>query len=463
MKTKYYKKNGKNKWSLLLLLTIIFPNLIAQTYTKEERMYWNSALWKDVSTKFHNPEHLRQINWDSLYISNITRAIESQSDLEYYRLLEESLAVLNDGHTNLYIDKSILFSDDYKIDFLPMDVQAIGEYYYVLGIWKEKANEIPLYSKILEINGMTTFEYLQKHIFPYIPAQTIQDRKRKSLEYLLSGKPNDSITFTIQTPQGEIFKIALQYAFNINNLSKRDMFVSRFAMRNKETSTYLNNDFFDKKYYYLRLDGFDSRNITGLIKSIAEDVSKAEYVILDLRNNGGGYETEADTLLSCFLDIDTLITYPSRTRIDDAYYAAMGYGYPEYKDYYNGLSVRILPLDTIIKKDLPLFTQPLFILTSTKTYSAAEDLLITMKLNYPNRAILVGTPTGGSTGAPFVRRLPYHNAYYRICVRRPLLPEGLYNDGIQPDYLYEPDINELLGNKDLIDTYVAKIFSELKR
>ena len=123
----------------------------------------------------------------------------------------------------------------------------------------------------------------------------------------------------------------------------------------------------------------------------------------------------------------------------------------------------ILPPDTLVKKNLPFFSQPLFILTSSKTYSAAEDLLITLKLHYPDRAILVGTPTGGSTGAPFVRKLPCHDAYYRICTRRPQLPNGLFDNGIQPDFFYEPDIEEHLGNEDMIFQYVEQLYDNLNK
>jgi hypothetical protein len=51
------------KTILFLLLVTFLPGPVAQSYTKEERMYWLSMLWKDASSKFHNPEHLRQVNW----------------------------------------------------------------------------------------------------------------------------------------------------------------------------------------------------------------------------------------------------------------------------------------------------------------------------------------------------------------------------------------------------------------
>jgi hypothetical protein len=459
MSIKIFQPKGK-QWIILLVLTTSLSNLMAQAYTKEERMYWLSMLWKDASTKFHNPEHLRQVNWDSLYVANIERAANPQSDMEYYKLLEEFIAVLNDGHTEIW------FNQEASINYLPIEIRAIGEDFYILGILKEKINEIPLGSKVLEINDLPAIEYLRKYIFPYVSAQTKQDKTRKALNYLRNkGKTNDLISFTIQTPEGQVTKAEMKYDGKIKRYRDNDLIMTKFAktLYNRESDAYLADDLFGNKYYRLRLDGFFTDNMMQITKKMSVgNISQADYIILDLRYNIGGSESEADSLLACFLDTDTLITYPSLTRIDDAFYAAMGLGYiPEYEDYYNNSALREIEPSIKIKKDLPLFSQPLFVLISATTYSAAEDFLIPLKLYYPDRAILVGTPTGGSTGAPFVRQLPHHNALYRICVRRPLLPEGMFENGIQPDYLYEPSIEDVLVNKERIDEYVARLFSKL--
>ena len=51
------------------------------------------------------------------------------------------------------------------------------------------------------------------------------------------------------------------------------------------------------------------------------------------------------------------------------------------------------------------FLQPLVILIWPTTCSAAEDFLLALKMKAPKRDVLIGTPTGGSTGAPLVRYL----------------------------------------------------------
>jgi C-terminal processing protease CtpA/Prc len=213
---------------------------------------------------------------------------------------------------------------------------------------------------------------------------------------------------------------------------------------------------------YMRFDNFVINNISSPLREYADSAKLAKYIILDLRKNHGGYEPIADTLLMCFLDTDTLKTYKSVVRKDNAFYAAMGYGYPQYRDYYENTALDTLSGEIYLKKDLPYFSQPLVILISEKTISAAEDLLIALKLYYPNRAILVGSPTAASTGAPFVRKLTKHNAYYRICTRKPLVPDALFANGIQPDYYYEKSIEEYMTGEEYIFDFVDEIIKSSK-
>jgi hypothetical protein len=201
MKVNYFSKN-KKQWILFLLCMACLPNLIAQSYTKEERIHCLSMLWKDASTKFHNPERLQQVNWDSLYVVNVEQAIGAKNDKEYYQLLEKFIAVLNDGHSEINIWEWI--SDNENTGYLPIGICAIGENYYVWRTLIKNIDEIPIGSKILKINDLPSFDYLQKYIFPYIPAQTKQDKIQKALSYLIGRNISDSITFTIQTMDGDI-------------------------------------------------------------------------------------------------------------------------------------------------------------------------------------------------------------------------------------------------------------------
>lgn len=438
----------KRKFTLVLwLISCTLTSTYARSYTKEERIFWLSNIWKDVANNFYAPNYLKAINWDSIYVSFIPKVETASDEKDYYYLLQEFLAKTNDGHTEFSLDAYLKKHE--QTDYLPIDVDLFQGKLHITAVRKTEKDNIPLGSEIVRINRMEPGYYMEKYIYPYISAKTEQDKKRKALPFLCMGEQGDSVLFQIETPQNTLKEIYLRYEVRKKRIGKPDMEAFSWS----EVNNYRRIDSYpvhtdSGSYYYLRIDHFSNNvAITRLVDREKENINKTDYIVLDLRYNGGGREDKADTLLMCFLDLDTLKTYRSVTRTNHAFFSAMGYGYSRYKEYYNETRLDTLAGDTLVKKGLPLFTQPLYILIGEKTYSAAEDFLLALKRTAPSRAVLIGKPTGGSTGAPLVRPMP-GGMYYRICTRFPV-PDGTIDlsRGIQPDYYYEPDRKKYMNNR----------------
>jgi C-terminal processing protease CtpA/Prc len=84
---------------------------------------------------------------------------------------------------------------------------------------------------------------------------------------------------------------------------------------------------------------------------------------------------------------------------------------------------------------------PVYILTSRRTFSAAEDFLI--YLNYSKNIIRIGQATGGSSGQPLVFNLP-HGISARVCTKADEFPDGtdFINIGIKPHVAVESSIKD---------------------
>jgi len=82
-----------------------------------------------------------------------------------------------------------------------------------------------------------------------------------------------------------------------------------------------------------------------------------------------------------------------------------------------------------------------YILTSKRTFSAAEDFLI--YLNYSKNVVRIGQTTGGSSGQPLVFDIP-HGFSARICAKADEFPDGteFINIGIKPQIEVEPSLVE---------------------
>lgn len=96
-----------------------------------------------------------------------------------------------------------------------------------------------------------------------------------------------------------------------------------------------------------------------------------------------------------------------------------------------------------------LFDGPCVLLTSRNTISAAEDFTAMFRTN--RRAALLGAPTCGTTGTPFLVRLTC-GGRARICSVGCRLLDGteFTGTGIQPDILLEPDLPALEQGRDAI-------------
>lgn len=195
-------------------------------------------------------------------------------------------------------------------------------------------------------------------------------------------------------------------------------------------------------------------------ESVCNDIDKAmaeinahqcRGVIIDLRGNAGGITDVTWRLQMYLTQADTIRSFGAQTRINSGYGRAQGNYRKEYEDFYLYKAYKNEPPELVSKpKEIKALSCPVAILIDNNSFSACEDFLINI-YEMPNRPILIGEETAGSTGAPLVIELP-HEAVARICTIRPLFPyssEPFVGKGIIPDIETIPDLQEVLQGKDI--------------
>ena len=90
----------------------------AEELSEELRIAGLSRFWSEVKYNFAFPEKLAALDWDALYISFIPRVRAARSTVEYYRVLQELCAKLQDGHTYIIRPHRIL-EDSGRVDGPP--------------------------------------------------------------------------------------------------------------------------------------------------------------------------------------------------------------------------------------------------------------------------------------------------------------------------------------------------------
>lgn len=417
-----------------------------------------AQIWRDVSYNFYDPYRLKEIRWDSLYNVYSQKIPSVRSERDYCQLLRRFLAEVQDGHTELR-GWECIDAKDSTVDYIPVTMEWIGEKLYVTHVLMGLEKNWLLNSEILSIDGQSPDVYYKQHVDPYRSANTLQYKRNQPL--LLCDTRGDSIAFNVKK-DGEQHHLFLSYNAiqNINNRKWKKKWLRAYPVATQYSSW--KGQFGKDSFYFLRFDAFRNKSISQTMNAAKAKIETSDYVVLDLRYNHGGNEMMADTLLMYFANSDTLRTYKSVTRIHNALKAAKGLSKEsQFRPYYENLKLDTLSEEIYVNDgNIYHIDKPTFVLISGKTCSAAEDFLIALKNNkLESKIILIGTPTAGTTGAPLVRSLS-NNIYYRICTRFPLIPEGMFDNGIQPDYYFELKIDDL-SNDERILSYVNQLYNKM--
>jgi C-terminal processing protease CtpA/Prc len=106
-----------------------------------------------------------------------------------------------------------------------------------------------------------------------------------------------------------------------------------------------------------------------------------------------------------------------------------------------------------------LLNQPLVVLSSCNTGSAAEDFLV--ELDNAKRATIIGSASYGSTGNPLFIELESGGSV-RICTRNCTYPDGrtFIDTGVQPHIKCEKTLEDY---KNGVDSVLSKGLEEIRK
>ena len=194
---------------------------------------------------------------------------------------------------------------------------------------------------------------------------------------------------------------------------------------------------------YIRFESFSEDVSSSDINYVINKYKDLKGIILDVRNNGGGYVSNVFTLCRAFADQKRHV-YTSFIKTG-----------PGHEDFSKPHEVYLGPESDNI------YTKPVCILTNRSCFSATSFFVLAMKA-FPNVTV-IGDTTGGGLGAPTGAELP-NGWSFRFSCTRTLSPDGInYEDGIPPNivkYLRTVDLNR--GIDTIIEAAVSEIYKKSK-
>lgn len=384
---------------------------------KTRRLFGLSRLWAGVRENFAFMDRVT-VNWDSLYAAMIPRMEAAKSDAEAVRLLKYMAAQLHDGHT--YIiggnDKS-----------LPLTTKLIGDKVYVDKVFSSTliGKGIRRGVEITTVAGLPVTDYAREYLIPYVPSSTPQWTKYVVYENFGLTKREAGEYLTLGIKDGKRnFALSVKVGGEKWDLPREEEIMKFSKIRNG--------------IGYLKISSFGYSELKEMFDSCYSELLQTRALIIDLRGNGGGNSGNADYILR-HLSADSIKTASWKSPQHIPAFTSWGY-----KDtWYEQPSGYMQPIE-----NKTIYDKPVVVLIDNGTFSAAEDfcgIFVSMK-----RGVLIGQPTGGSTGNGVrIPLIPGTTTWANICSKHDTAPDGteFVGKGFMPDIPVEEDYQSYFIDK----------------
>lgn len=433
--------NDKDFWQSPAMKTPYSPNI-----SDTEKIAGLAKFWSEAKYNFINFHLVPDLDWDKTYLEFIPKVLAAKSTLEYYRVLQMFCARLKDGHTNVYLPNELA---DEVFRRPAIVTQLVENRVIILRILDDKLKYegLTVGQEITAIDGVPVKKYAEENVLPYSSESTPQAFESRVYQFdLLNGALTKPIELTIKDSKGNVFKKILP---RLSAAERSKLVTPRLPFELK----ILPNNIAHVKVNTMD----DSAKADQLFADNFAEIAKADALILDLRENGGGSSRVGYRILSFLVDKP----FKSSKWFTREYHPSFRpWGRSEKT--FGDENASEHNLETVKKwrgEDTQPFLKPLIVLSSPRTASAAEDFLVAFKPL--KRGLIIGEPTNGSTGQPLIISLPGGGSA-RICSKYDTFPDGtvFVGVGVTPDILAKPKISDFLNNQDSI---LEVALQELKR
>ncbi|MFK7800670.1 MAG: S41 family peptidase [Anaerolineae bacterium] len=384
---------------------------------------------------------IKGVDWDELkeeYMPLFEEAEENESNLEYRRALRSFLWEIPDGHVSGgFVREDFIEAISGGIGMGIRDVDD-GRIIvnYLLEAGPAADADVLLGAEILSINGVTATNYIDDVTAWSAPFSTDHNRRLQKLRYATRFEAESEVSIEFLNPEAtEPISVTIATVGEFDSFSQSSFFTSRTGLELP-----VEFELLDEGIGYVEITGFlDNQLLTvqlweRMIKNLNDN--QIDTLVIDMRQNGGGFGFLADMMASYFFD-ETFITGNAEVYDEDA---------EEFITKPENARKFILPPDRSM-----YFDGEIAVLVGPACASACEFFSYDMTIN--DRATIIGQyPSAGLGGSVSDLRMPDGESV-RYTVGRAVDADGnihIEGIGVQPDIVVPVTEETLFTDEDVI-------------
>lgn len=393
-----------------------------------------SLFWSEAKYNFAHFDQVPQLDWDQTYLDFLPKVIAAKDTLAYYEVLMRLAPLLHDAHTNIYPPEA-LASHFYAGP--PITTALVEKRVLVTRVFSASLVNAGVHvgDEIAAIDGVEVHRYVQERVAPYESIATPQDGDVRLYTYgLLRGDADHPMTLTLRDAQG----------------AARDVSVARKGYTDVKYPDGFEFRMLPGSIAYLALAHFESDKGVKTFEQHLPDIMKSKGLILDVRRNGGGSSGYGLQILT-YLSSKPIPTMQERELRISPVMRAQGTTLLEWPQLPDSGKPYTLARSSH-------FNGPVAVLTGPRTFSAAEDFVVSFKQMH--RGVVLGQRTGGSTGQPLTFDLP-GGGKGRVCAKRNTFLDGreFVDVGIDPDIEVDTTVADIRAGRDPQIERAAQVLS----
>ncbi len=474
-------------WTSFFILFAIPAITCSQTFTlpkiEPKLLHEDFQIARTALEQGHSGiyRYTSEVQLDQVFDDSAKKLNRPMDSLEFYRILAPVVAEIKCGHTAAFPPKDIRLAIEQTTALLPLDVEVVSGKVYVVreysndddqlaGLELRRINKVgidQILSTMLagtsgDADSRTGRQSRIAHEDPFTFAEALYGllgiQAPFQIEFLnpKSGKKRTMTLAGVTFPARE--KVAsIRYPRDKkpeNNASLKFLDGDKIAVLTVSA-------FFDKK---------GQKPVSPYFVDAFQQIhdQHSESLIIDVRNNGGGYDNLGKELLSFLLD-EPFKYY------DDLIYNAREFDFFRYAD-----GAQPIPAERVEKRDdgkfhdikhvnlgiqqpsQPHFAGKIVVLMNGGSFSTTCEFL--SNLHYRKRATFVGEEAGGgyygnTSGYGIWLTLPNSKVQMVVPLRTYYLAvkDGDPNRSILPDYEVKPSIDDILSGNDVVMAKAIKL------